>query len=132
MKQKLFTPVPNAILDEHLGALSLSELRVVLIILRQTVGFINKYTKQRKNTDWISNAFFVRKTKLSSKSVSLAIAGLIDKNLIIALDVHGNALSNPKDRKAQKRIYYAYAPYWQDYQQEKAAKELQKKFTYLP
>lgn len=127
-----FTPVPNAILDEHLGVLSVSELRVILIILRQTVGFINKYTKQRKNTDWISHAFFLRKTGLSSKSVSLAIAGLIDKNLIIALDVKGTALTNPKDRKAKKRIYYAYAPYWRGYLQEKAAKELQKKFTILP
>lgn len=132
MKQKPFTPVPNAILDEHLGILSLSELRVLMVIIRQTVGFINKYTKQRKSADWISNAFFIRKTKLSSKSVSIAVAGLIDKNLIVALDMHGNTLPTPKTRKAKRRIYYAYAPYWHEYLQEKAAKELQKKFTNLP
>lgn len=129
MKQKLFTPVPNIILDKYIGILSLSELRVLFVILRQTLGFINKYTKQRKSIDWISNMFFVRKTHLSSKSVSLAIAGLIDKKLIVALDIQGNALPNPKDRKAKKRIYYAYAPYWEDYIREKAAKELQQKFT---
>lgn len=129
MKQKPFTPIPNVIFDEHLGILTSSELRILLVIFRQTVGFINKRTKHRKKTDWISNAFFVRKTHLSSKSVSLAIAGLIDKQLIVALDTQGNSLPAPKDRKAKKRIYYAYAPYWEDYIREKLAKKLQQKFT---
>ncbi|MBS3915822.1 MAG: replication protein [Bacteroidetes bacterium] len=129
MKYVQFTQIPNVILDAYLSELSLSELRVLLVVLRQTMGFVYKGTQQRKKKDWISNAFYIKKTRLSAKSVSLAVARLIDKNLIVALDANGNVLHSPESRQGKKRIYFSYAPHWHEYQREKMVNKLAKKLT---
>ncbi len=109
---KYSTPIPNAIFDQYLPYLKEAELKVLMVILRQTLGWYDIKTKNRKVKDWISILFFSKRTNLTTKSVSLAIAGLIDKELIVALDAKENELRYAKDRRGKKRIYYAYAPYF--------------------
>ena len=49
------TQVPNFVLDELLPTLSDVELRIVLIVTRQTLGWVeDKETGRRKDRDWIS------------------------------------------------------------------------------
>jgi phage replication O-like protein O len=126
MIQEPFTPIPNIVLDEHISNLSLPEIRVLFVILRQTYGYINVTTKQRKRTDWIMRSFFVKKTKLCPRSVSLAISSLIKKKIIVALGASNVLLENSKDRKGKKRIYYAYRPTWQNIEIQKMKRKIAK------
>ena len=74
------TMIPNLVFDTHLPSLSEKELKVLLIILRQTVGWVKN--GKRKDRDWISHRYFITKTGLSRKSVSQAVSLLIKKKLI--------------------------------------------------
>lgn len=80
------TQVPNEIFDQYLPYLNQAQLKVLLVVIRQTLGWVDSKTKQRKRKDWISIAFFSKRTRLSHKSISLAINELIQKELIVALD----------------------------------------------
>ena len=92
------TQVPNEIFDSHLPYLNQAQLKVLLVVIRQVLGWIDPKTKKRKRKDWISISFFHRKTGLSHKSISLAISELIKKEIIVAMDYHENILKTPSDR----------------------------------
>ena len=53
------TYVPNYIFDSFLPVLTLAELKVYLIIVRQTNGWVNKATGTRKQSDRISRSQFM-------------------------------------------------------------------------
>ena len=106
------TQVPNEIFDQYLPYLNQAQLKVLLVVIRQTLGWIDPKTKQRKRKDWISISFFSKRTRLTHKSVSMAITELIYKDLIVALDSRERELRHPKDRRGKRRIYYAYEPYF--------------------
>lgn len=106
------TQVPNELFDQYLHHLNQSELKVILVVIRQTLGYIDRKTKKRKRKDWIAMGFFQRKTGLTRKSISIAIHDLIEKELLVALDYYERELRSSKDRRGKKRIYYAYAPYF--------------------
>ena len=106
MTPRYTTPVPNLVFDGHLHRLKPAELKVLLIIIRQTLGWIDSKTGKRKKWDWISNSQFGKKTGLSRKAVSTAIDGLVTKQLIVAADHTGFVLSSADDRKHAKQIYY--------------------------
>ena len=64
-----------------LGSLTEKELKLILIIIRQTTGWIDKKGK-RKEKDWISNRYFQKATGLSRKSVNTGLLMLQKKALI--------------------------------------------------
>lgn len=101
------TQVPNDILDEHLPHLKPSEVLVLLIIVRQTLGWVNKNGK-RKVRDWISQRQFIRKTGLSARTISRSIDRLIAKGMVRATDYRRTPLTNAHQRKGRTRIYYQY------------------------
>lgn len=70
-----FTMIPNFIFDEHLESLSEGELKILLMIYRQTVGF-------DKKSDKISYSQFITKSGLSRSTISHAIKGLTKRGLI--------------------------------------------------
>lgn len=102
------TKIPNIIFDIHLPVLKESELKVLLIVFRQTVGWIDKKTGSRKTHDRISRSQFVRKTGLSCKIISKAIQSLLTKGLISITDQSRNLLISSSDRKGKKKIYYSF------------------------
>ena len=53
------TPVPNILFDALLPTLTESELKVLLVIIRQTYGWFDFKTKKRKQRDWISYSQFI-------------------------------------------------------------------------
>lgn len=99
------TQVPNKLFDIHLKTLSVKELKVLLIVIRQTLGWIDS-KGNRKKRDWMSQRFFANKTGLSPKSVSQGIEMLVSKGLIIATSEDGRELWRPNDRKGQGKVFY--------------------------
>ena len=69
-----FVPVPNAYF-EHLADLSGAELKVLLAILRRTVGW-------RKESDEISIEQLQQMTGLARNSVRAGLRGLLERGLI--------------------------------------------------
>lgn len=102
------TPVPNAVF-EYIPSLSEAELKLYLIILRQTLGWKTGKNKERKVYDWISASQFQKKTGLSRRAIGSATQSLSFRNLILIADDHGRVLHTPKDRKGKIRLYYRVA-----------------------
>lgn len=127
MQNTSYTQVPNIVFDEYVKELTASELKVLLVIIRQTIGYTTK-RKERKITDWITNSFFIEKTNLSAKSVSCAIQSLINKGLLIAIDKKGTELYTPQERRAKHKIYYAFKPYYLNKERERMVAELSNRF----
>jgi hypothetical protein len=99
------TQVPNKLFDIHLKTLSVKELKVLLIVVRQTMGWVDS-NGNRKKRDWMSQRFFANKTGLSPKSVSQGIEMLVSKRLIVATSEDGRELRYPSDRKGQGKVFY--------------------------
>jgi phage replication O-like protein O len=101
------TPVPNAVLDAYLMNLKYAELKVLLVVIRQTYGWVHpKNPKKRKEFDRITIETFVKKTGCSRRAVSDAIDSLIKEHLIDVLDYDGNCLMAPSHRKGKSFLYY--------------------------
>lgn len=101
------TMVPNAVfLLFNNPKLSPSNILVLLIIIRQTVGWYDPKTKRRKQRDWISYRQFKDKTGLSIKTISKSIDILVEDNLIKVTDSYGKELSSADLRKGKVRIFY--------------------------
>lgn len=101
------TQVPNSIFDVYLKRLKPSEVLVLLIVIRQTLGWLDSKGK-RKIRDWISQKQFVSKTGLSARTISRSIDGLIEKKLILATDLDYTPLRTSNQRKGKSRIYYEF------------------------
>jgi len=104
---KQSTQIPNHILDKFLPLLTEAELKIILVIIRQTLGWIIKATGKRKHRDRISNSQFQQKTGMSKRIITKSIQTLITKELIEVTDRKGNLLSEPLLRKGKKWLYYA-------------------------
>ena len=85
--------------DAYLKVLKPAELKVVLTIIRQTIGW-------QKDRDWISTSQFVKKTGLSRKAVYGAIEQLIARGLIAVMDSEGRILDSANSRKGKTRLYF--------------------------
>jgi len=107
---KLFTtPVPNLLFDSCLSNLTYAELKVLLVIVRQTFGW-QQSKSQRKQRDWINGSQFVKKTGLSRKAISTAVNNLVNRQLIKVTDYAGFSLKTPEERRGIPRLYYQAFP----------------------
>lgn len=104
------TPVPNAVFDIHLKDLKATELKILLVIIRQTLGWENKQNRtERKECDWISNSQLATKTGSSERSINSAIQVLIDKKLIDVLDEKGSLLALACRRQGKQKLFFRLA-----------------------
>ena len=103
---KKTTQVPNLILDHYLPSLNLGELKILLVIIRQTNGWINHYTGKRKTYDRISKSQFIAKTGLCKRIITLSLNSLSQKSLIHITDQEGNTLK-PDQRKGNPKLFYS-------------------------
>jgi hypothetical protein len=105
------TPVPNTLFDTYLKELKLAELKVLLIITRQTLGWEDKKTKsERKELDWISGSQLTIKTGCSKRAINSAIEVLVQKNLINVMSASGAYLDTPEKRRGQQKLFYCLSP----------------------
>ena len=107
MLYKNTTQVPNYIFDHCLPRMTEAELKVALIIIRQTIGWKDKKTGKRKVRDRISRSQFQLKTGLSSRTISTAISSLVAKKLIDVMDYSGKCLVASLERKGKFSLYYS-------------------------
>ncbi|MBI1289503.1 MAG: hypothetical protein GC178_18195 [Flavobacteriales bacterium] len=102
------TPVPNGLFDEYLPKLKPAELKLLLIIIRQTWGWKDQRTGKRKEKDWISGNQLREKTGCSKRALTDATAQLIKQKLIEVSGERGVSLSKPEERKGKLRLFYRF------------------------
>lgn len=96
------TQVPHIIIREWMPRLTDVELRVLLVVTDQTLGWeADAETGRRKVEDWISNHQLAKKTGKSGFRVSLAVKSLIEEHhLIEAVDSRGKRLDTAEKRQS--------------------------------
>lgn len=100
------TPFPNVLIDKVMPCLSDSSLRVLVVVVRQTLGFRSSDGTHKK-VDWISHSQLRQKTGRSSSAISAAINSLCRKGLIKVTDRLNHELATPEARrKCRSRLYY--------------------------
>lgn len=102
------TPVPNVFFDTQLSALKPAELKLLLVIIRNTLGWIDKRTRKRKQKDWLSGTQIRQKTGCSRRAITMATEALIETGLIEITDYQGELLSTPEMRRGRTKLYYRY------------------------
>lgn len=105
-----YTQVPNILLDTYLPHLTESELKILLVIIRQTNGWIDKFTGKRKTKDRITQIQFRIKTGLSKRIISKTLKMLSDKMLISIYDAKHNLLQNSLERRGKSVLLYSLNP----------------------
>jgi hypothetical protein len=107
LNYKKTTQIPNLLLDQYLRILSACELKILLVILRQTNGWIDCYTGKRKSRDRISYTQFMQKTGYSRRILTKAIQSLQNRGLIVITGSKGQSLKSPRSRKGSW-LYFSY------------------------
>lgn len=101
------TQVPNRFFDHLLPHLTLAETKILLVIIRQTYGWIDRYTKERKKRDCISYGQFIQKTGLSRRIITDTMKSLVEKNAIFITDMQGCPLPMAQDRIGSHKLFYS-------------------------
>ena len=106
------TPVPNWLLDQAMPKLRDTELRVLLVVVRQTLGWqALDDPSRRKERDWLTQSQLMRRTGRASEALSRAVDGLVRGGLIDVLDREGVPLTTPAERRRHLgRLYYRLRP----------------------
>ena len=101
-------PVPAVYIDAIMPALSDTEWRVLCIVIRQTLGWVDESSPSlRKERDWISHSQLKSRTGKSGDSVSKAIDSLVRSHLIVVEREDGRPLNHAAARRrARARLYY--------------------------
>jgi hypothetical protein len=100
------TQVPNYIFDTFLSILTGAELKVLLTVIRQTNGWLDKKTGKRKVRDRISSYQFRQKTGLSKRVITTSIQSLLAKKLLLVTSGDGSLLHSPIERKGKTNLFY--------------------------
>lgn len=106
------TPVPNDLLDVVMPGLRDTELRVLLVVVRQTLGWqVGADPKRRKERDWLTQSQLMRRTGRASGAVSRAVDALVRGGLIDVLDRAGLPVRTPAERRRHLgHLYYQLRP----------------------
>ena len=78
IKQPYYTQYPNVIIDKHMRDMTGAEMKVISLIVRQTMGW-------HKDKDRLSNGQITDRTGLSLNAVKEAVRALVEKDLIIMI-----------------------------------------------
>jgi hypothetical protein len=100
------SPIPHIIIRKWMPRLKDVELRVLLVITDQTLGWvIDPATGRRKEKDWISRSQLMQKTGRGHSSVSSAIETLARYGIIEAYNDKAKRLKTSKERSGNKVFY---------------------------
>ncbi|KKM62164.1 hypothetical protein LCGC14_1524490 [marine sediment metagenome] len=78
LKQPYYTQYPNVIIDKYMRDMTGAEIKVISLIVRQTMGW-------HRDKDRLSNGQITDKTGLSLNAVKEAVRVLVGKDLIIMI-----------------------------------------------
>lgn len=100
------TQIPNNLFNGEMQKMKDTELRVVLLVARKTLGWIsNIETGMRKEEDWIAHHQLKKFTGRTSRALSTAIDNCIKRGWIEARNEKGELLDT-KEKRAGKKIFY--------------------------
>lgn len=103
-------PLPNRVVDEVMPTLKDTELRVLLVVLRQTWGWRDG-SGRFKARDWLTASQLRARTGRASESVSGAVDSLVRRGLIVVEDAAGRTLPTASHRRRHLgRLYYRLGP----------------------
>jgi len=93
------TQIPNNLFDEEMFRMKDTELRVVMLVLRKTLGWTeDKDTGMRKHEDWISSEQLIKLTGRKTTAVSQALRHCITNGWVEARNKNGELLDTPDKR----------------------------------
>lgn len=105
------TPFPNVLLDKVMPHLKDTEWRILCVIVRQTLGWQDRKSKNRKISDWLTQTQLVRKTGRDRAALSRAIDTLVQRDYVEVKSEAGKLLSSPQERRQHKgRLFFALRP----------------------
>lgn len=108
MNYRRTTAIPNSVFDVHLPVLSVAELKVLLVIIRHTNGWLkNKRTKERRQYAWITHQRFMNCTGLSRRIMTTTIKSLVKRDLISVTNQSWQPAVTTESRRGRTRLYYA-------------------------
>jgi len=121
-KEAGWHPVPVRLVGEVMPGLRDTELRVLLVVLRQTWGWRadgpagnGAPNAAHKRRDWLSHRQLYRRTGRGSDAVSGAVASLTASGLIVVEDGGGKQLTTPEERRrCLSRLYFRPGEIWTD------------------
>ena len=90
--------IPSAILDRWMPKLKDTELRVLLLVARQTIG------RSGKEVDWLAHSQLRKRTGRASEAVSAAVDSLIQKGLLEVVTLTGERLPTPEARRFHRGV----------------------------
>jgi len=132
-----FVMLPTSFIDEHLPSLSDGEVRLFLVIARQTLGWQTK-GGGRKEWDRLTHSELKRRMGRSSAPVSAAIASLQARVLIRVRGKGGKLLETAARRRGQfgSLSFSLNSNYWPSssdtgFQHVKTTKETPTKETFI-
>ena len=101
-------PVPTVLLDRVMPTLRDTELRVLLVVVRQTLGWqVGKDPSLRKERDWLTQSQLMRRTGRASGAIARAIDGLVQQGLLDVLIQDERLLQTPAERRrCLGRLYF--------------------------
>ena len=109
-RQASFVPLPCAVIDDLLPTLKDTELRLLVIVLRQTWGWRGPDGKP-KARDWLSHRQLKERTGRASEAVSAAIDALVRRGLVRVQNEQGDDLSEARQRRRlHGRLYFCPGP----------------------
>ena len=99
------TPTPNWLYNGEMKKMNETELKVVLLITRKTLGWFDPMTEERKIQDYISQSQFMEFTGQSNRAIATAIQVCVECGWIIAKDKKGN-LCNTSKKRQRRKVWY--------------------------
>jgi len=99
------TPTPNWLYNGEMRKMNETELKVVLLVTRKTLGWFNPTTCERKQQDYISQSQFMEFTGQSHTAIAQAIQKSVEKGWIIARDSEGN-LCDTSEKRRRRKVWY--------------------------
>lgn len=99
------TPTPNWLYNGEMRKMNETELKVILLVTRKTLGWFDPATQERKQQDYISQKQFMEFTGQSHTAIAKAIQGAVKVGWIIAKDRNGNLCDSPEKRRRRKVWY---------------------------
>src|SRR5580700_7787068 len=104
-----FVPVPNY-LFEVLPSLADTEIRVLFVVVRNTIGFRESSPTGGttfRSRCWLAHSVLQEKTGRSSAAISQSIQGLISRGLIVVENERGLPLATADERRRNMgKLYF--------------------------
>lgn len=103
------TQIPNIIIDEWMHRLNEIEFKILIVVIRQTLGWVmDDASGRRKERDWLSMTQLSQKTGRGRTQISCNLKTLIETHgLVEATNKQGELLDSAEKRKKNRgQIFY--------------------------